>query len=122
MNMEEYKRKLELLRDSCLNDIIVNATNEIAQRIFALTVDNTPVDSGFLKNGWDIESEQDGLRYKVTIFNNVEYAIYVEYGHRTTSDGWVKGKFMFTIAKETVKPQINKIVEKHLKIGLEGLK
>ena len=123
MNIEEYKRKLEHLRDSGVNDIIIKATNEIAQRIFTLTVDNTPVDSGFLKNGWDIETEQDGLRYKVTIFNNVEYAIYVEYGHRKKNNKWHPGRFMFTLSKKEVQDnQMEKIIEKHLKQGLEGLK
>ena len=120
----ELKRKLEIIRDTKVDEIVQGATDEIVQKILALTVMNTPVDTGFLKNGWDIVTEGYGVRYKVTIYNNVEYAIYVEYGHRTANGTeWVKGQFMFTIAKnQVINNDLERTIEKHLSKGLEGLK
>ena len=41
--------------------------------------DNTPVQTGHLCNSWKRTRAVQG---KVTVYNNVEYAAHVEYGHR----------------------------------------
>ena len=54
--------------------------------------DNTPVDTGRLKRGWKRSRAVQG---KAEIYNNVEYAAHVEYGHRTRGGkGFVKGSKM----------------------------
>lgn len=40
----------------------------------------TPVDTGNLKNGFHADIERTGTRITVTLGNNVEYAVYVEFG------------------------------------------
>lgn len=48
----------------------------------------TPVDTGQLKTNWQLEK---GDLY-VKVFNNTEYGLHVEYGHRIVGrDGKVKG-------------------------------
>ena len=48
----------------------------------------TPVDTGQLRRSWELE--KDDLYVKV--FNNTEYGLHVEYGHRIVGrDGKVKG-------------------------------
>ena len=48
----------------------------------------TPVDTGQLRRSWELE--KDDLYVKV--FNNTEYGLHVEYGHRIVErDGKVKG-------------------------------
>ena len=45
----------------------------------------------------------DGNLLTVEIVNPVEYASYVEYGHRTANHkGWVPGHFMLTISEEEI--------------------
>lgn len=44
-----------------------------------------------------------GGYYIIQIINPVEYASYVEFGHRTRSGGWVNGKYMLTISEERLK-------------------
>lgn len=44
-----------------------------------------------------------GDYYKIQIINPVEYASYVEFGHRTVSGGWVEGQYMLTISEEQLK-------------------
>lgn len=91
---------------------------------------------GTLRRGWTAKSEEEaksggkpdvdgfvnsvkitksGSTYQVKIINPVEYASYVEYGHRTRNHkGWVKGKFMLTISEQELQTQAPKILEKKL--------
>lgn len=48
--------------------------------------ENTPVQSGHLRNNWKRTRAVQG---KVTVYNNVEYAAHVEYGHRQTPGRYV---------------------------------
>ena len=46
----------------------------------------------------------EGGSYIIEIVNPVEYASYVEYGHRTADhNGWVSGHFMMTISEKELK-------------------
>ena len=61
-----------------------------------------------------------GNTYVVEIINPVEYASYVEYGHRTRGgDGWVPGRYMLTISEEKLRQITPAILERKL---LEKLK
>lgn len=78
---------------------------------------------GTLRRGWTIAQpavRKEGNSYIVEIINPVEYASYVEYGHRTANGhGWVPGKFMMTISEQEVArlaPEyLKKRVNKYLK-------
>lgn len=50
--------------------------------------DNTPVDTGTLRNGWHRTRAGKGT---ATVYNNTHYAAHVEFGHRIKKgDGWAK--------------------------------
>ncbi len=70
---------------------------------------------GTLRRGWTVgEVTKKGNVYQVEIFNPINYAEYVEYGHRQTpgryvaaigkrlKNSWVKGRFMMTISEQEV--------------------
>lgn len=66
--------------------------------------------SGTGKNGKPIKEyaaslpvRKVGDYYEIQIINPVEYASYVEFGHRTRSGGWVEGRYMLTISEEQLK-------------------
>lgn len=62
-----------------------------------------------------------GNTYRIEIINPVEYASYVEYGHRTANHkGWVQGKFMLTIAEEHIRQTAPNLLAQRLKTFLEG--
>ena len=62
-----------------------------------------------------------GTDYVIEIINPVEYASYVEYGHRTRNHkGWVEGKFMLTISEDEIRNSAPRILEKKLKDYLKG--
>lgn len=63
-----------------------------------------------------------GDTYVIEIVNPVEYASYVEYGHRTANhSGWVKGHFMMTISEQELQKIAPKVLENKIKKYLGGL-
>lgn len=84
---------------------------------------------GKLRRGWTAEKQQDvtayarslkvnkiGDKYVITIVNPVEYAPYVEFGHRTRGGtGWVEGKFMMTKSEIEVQADAPRILEAKLR-------
>lgn len=66
--------------------------------------------------------EYNGNEYVINIINPVEYASYVEYGHRTANHkGWVKGRFMMTTSVKELQTAAPKIIEKKVQKFLEGV-
>ena len=63
----------------------------------------TPVDTGTLRRGWQIDGlSYSGGAFAFTLLNNIEYAPFVENGHRTRGgNGWVEGQFFLknTVSK-----------------------
>lgn len=56
-----------------------------------------------------------GNDYVIEIINPVEYASYVEFGHRTRNHkGWIEGHFMLTISEDEIRKSAPKILEKKL--------
>lgn len=72
-------------------------------------------DMGVKKFLNDVKIQHYGGLYQIEIINPVEYASYVEFGHRTRNHkGWVKGRFMLTISEQELDAQAPKILEKKL--------
>lgn len=83
---------------------------------------------GTLRRGWTgnqkasarayIEStpvHHFGGNYVIELTNPVEYASYVEYGHRTANHkGWVQGRFMMTISEQEIRDSAPQILEKKI--------
>ena len=68
--------------------------NNVSQRLIRKVKLKTPVDSGVLRRSW--HSKKDGELARI-IYNNVKYAPYVEYGHRTRGGkSFVDGRYMLT--------------------------
>ena len=123
--LEELKNKIEKLGDKKA-EFMEACAKELAARLLAKVSKNTPTGiypsgsgkvGGTLKRGWTIgEIQHVGDVYKIEIINPVEYASYVENGHRTRNHkGWVEGKFMMTIAEQKIKVATPRILEKKKK-------
>ena len=83
---------------------------------------------GTLRRGWTAGTKKSatdyanslnlhhfGDTYQIDIINPVEYASYVEYGHRTANhQGWVPGHFMLTISEEEIRRSSQKILQNKL--------
>ena len=92
---------------------------------------------GTLRRGWtggkrastkgyveSLKVNHFGDTYVIEIINPVEYASYVEFGHRTANHkGWVEGRFMLTISEQEIQRDAPRILEKKIEKKLrEGLK
>lgn len=52
----------------------------------------------------------------IEIVNPVEYASYVEFGHRTANhEGWVQGRFMLTISEGEIQDIAPQVLEVKIK-------
>ncbi len=117
-----------------MGEILDICARELAQRLMAKVIKRTPVGKypagtgkvgGTLRRGWS-----QGGRYKIyhsasacmiEINNPVEYASYVEYGHRTANHtGWVPGHFMMTISVEEIQRNAPAILERKIKRLMEA--
>lgn len=135
--LQELQKKIEKLQKKELKEFCEAVSKELAARLLAKVIKRTPVGQypsgsgkvgGTLRRGWTGQKQQNaaayaqslpitkaGNTYTVEIINPVEYASFVEYGHRTRGGGgWVEGRFMLTKSEMEVEGQAEKIIEKKL--------
>lgn len=80
--------------------------NEIGMKLKAKTVLKTPVDTGVLRRSWRYrtKNENEGI-----LSNNVKYAPYVEYGHRTRGGkSFVDGVYMLEKSVKEIEQELDK--------------
>lgn len=140
--LKDFEKKLKSMKDP---DVFVEScTKELAARLLAKVIKRTPVGDypkssgkkgGTLRRGWTGEKRASasayvdsltvhhfGDTYVIEIVNPVEYASYVEYGHRTANHkGWVSGVFMMTISEQELQEIAPKVLERKVKKYMEGL-
>lgn len=90
---------------------------ETASVLLRRVKQKTPVDTGNLRRNWSFKGQLLNRGYEVTVFNQTEYAPYVEYGHRLkTRNGykWTKGHYMLTKSQKETLDLYTKIVSKNV--------
>ena len=128
--------------DSVVEEFINACAKELAARLLSKVIKRTPVGQypsgsgkvgGTLRRGWtagkgaasyaqSLQVHHYGGYYVIEITNPVEYASYVEFGHRTANhSGWVEGKFMLTISEQEVQAAAPAILERRLQQKLGEL-
>lgn len=136
--LEKLKEQIMLFGDPTqMNQFLTSCAKELAARLLGKVIRRTPVGQypkgsgktgGTLRRGWtggkggnassyanSLNVNKVGTDYVVEIINPVEYASYVEFGHRTPNHtGWVEGKFMLTIAEDEIRKSAPRILEKKL--------
>ena len=145
-DLKELKRleeKLTKLEEADFDRAARNAANQIAQIMLNKVKKRTPVGvppevdaeifeqywsgykGGTLRRAWTIlPIEKQGNNYVVTVINNMEYASYVEYGHRqlpgryvpalgkSLKAAWVEGRRMMTFSIQEVERLTPALLEK----------
>lgn len=131
VDFSEIRKAAETLSQANTALLLENITNELGARLLAKAIKRTPVDKGTLRRGWDAsigaKAVNTGGGYTVTITNNVEYASYVEFGHRQTpgryvpaiGKSWVSGQFFLTKAELELEKELPKIIEKKLEAWIK---
>ena len=136
-DFEKIKNNLEKLNQEQVDLFIDACAKELAARLLAKVIKRTPVGDypnssgkkgGTLRRGWTGGKTQSAVSYAdsltihhfgdayvIEIVNPVEYASYVEFGHRTSNHkGWVNGRFMLTISEQEIQNAAPAIIEKKL--------
>lgn len=79
----------------------------------------TPVDTGHLRGGWSMSNA--GVM-AIELYNNVEYAPFVENGHRTRGGGgWVPGQFFLRDSVAEIAATMSALITPGLMTILEGM-
>ena len=83
----------------------------------------TPVDTGHLRQTWHADVPFiTGTVIAIKLYNNTEYAPFVENGHRTRGGGgWVEGRFMLKDTVVEVEGQMPQLIAPSLERALRGL-
>ena len=136
--LKDLKRNLSKLEDKKVDQFMEACAKELAARLLAKVIKRTPVGvypsgsgkvCGTLRRGWTAGKNQNATNYakslqiqhvgdvyKIVITNPVEYASYVEFGHRTRNHkGWVEGKFMMTISEQEIQTIAPRVLESKIK-------
>lgn len=96
--------------------VTIQTIRDMAQEALSLIIDNTPVRTGELKASWtvgDIIITDDDV--EIEVYTDLDYAPYVEYGHRTRNGGFVQGQFIMTLAVDEVLEMSTDIMYKNMK-------
>ena len=148
--IKNFKSRIERsLSAEQVSLFIESCAKELAARLLAKVIKRTPVGQypansgkkgGTLRRGWtggknsnasayanSLSVTRSGGVYTIEIVNPVEYAPYVEFGHRQEpgrfvpaigkrlKKGWVEGKFMLTISEQEIQGSAKAILESKLK-------
>lgn len=143
IKLEEFKKLEKSLTkiQKDVDDFIVSLSKEVAARLLSKVIRRTPVGQykkgsgkvgGTLRRGWTagkkradfiegIQVNKRGIIYEVVVKNSVEYASYVEFGHRTRNHkGWVPGRFMLTISEQELEGDLERIIQNKLQKFMGG--
>lgn len=142
--LKKFQKQLNKLQGENLDSFIDTCAKELAARFLAKVIKRTPVGvypkssgkkGGTLRRGWtskkgaedggnlNAKAYADSLTVKhfsnyyiIEMINPVEYASYVEYGHRAKNHKeWVQGHFMMTISEQEVQDIAPKVLENKIK-------
>lgn len=149
--LEKFRDELMKI-EAETDELIRHCAKLLAAKLLREVIRNTPTgqypdqpgkQGGTLKRGWTTETAAeaaDGKRVsaaayvrdlkivdkgsyvEIEIINPVEYASYVEFGHRTVDHkSWVDGQFMMTIAKVDLEQRAPALLEKEIRKYMEGM-
>lgn len=120
--LQKYFDKFSKLNQNQTKELIKSAMNRLAGEVLRKVTEKTPVDTGNLKRSWYVtDVQKQGRDYVVFVGSDLDYAKYVEYGHRVGEAGWVNGCFMLTLSVDEVENKTPKLIETVIKNKLEQI-
>jgi hypothetical protein len=137
--LSKFAKDLERLNSTQKEEFLQACCKELAARLLQKVIRKTMEysDTGTLVRGWTVDTHEEaasgkkvgykewcdavevrkqGNTYILNVINPVNYASYVEYGHRTSNGaGWVEGKFTLTVAESEINAATDGILAKKLR-------
>ncbi len=132
-DLKKFAKQLEQIREE-REQLCIEVEKALAARLLAKVIPRTPTGNyppgsgkvgGTLKRSWQVtDIIKKGDIYEISIFNPVEYAPYVEYGHRQEvgrfvpaigkrlKNAWVPGRFMLTISEQELQRDAARIIDR----------
>ena len=85
--------------------------------------ENTPRDTGDLQKSWTLTGpDKKGSKFEMDLSNNLEYALYVELGHRTRGGkSSVQGRYMLRDGTSRLEESLKPAVQKEVRKAIESL-
>ncbi len=143
--LKQLRANLVKLQEMDMERFCTDVSKELAARLLALVIPRTPVGKyprvsgkkgGTLRRGWTAKTQTEasgsgqvdakayanalpvykrGRIYYIQVINPVDYASYVEFGHRTPGgNGWVPGQYFLTLSEQDLERIAPSIIEKKL--------
>lgn len=128
--LEQFRQQVASFSET-YDMFVEGLAKEIAQRLISKVSKRTPVGNypggsgktgGTLRRGWNgtVEIRRMTGMYEVKVINLVEYADYVESGHRTRGgQSWVPGQFFLKISEEEIQAITPALVQKRIEQKLK---
>lgn len=154
--LKQLQDRLQQLEKIDLDKFCRGVSKELAARLLALVIPRTPVgvypegtgkNGGTLRRGWTAKTHEEaergsrksakcyaeslpisktGTTYTIEVINPVEYASYVEFGHRQTPGrfvpaigkrlkaSWVDGQYFLTLSEEDLQQMAPAVIQRKL--------
>lgn len=143
--LQKIRNNLDRLERMDMNKFCQDVSKELAARLLALVIPRTPVGrypkssgkkGGTLRRGWTARTageaatgstmdakayaaalpvSRQGRNFYVQVINPMEYASYVEFGHRTRGGkGWVNGQYFLTLSEHDLERLTPALIERKL--------
>ena len=146
-DLKKLQKQLNKIQAGDVDAFVEGCAKELAARLLAKVIKRTPVGDypkssgkkgGTLRRGWTsqqsgsasggVKGYVDSLKINhyggflvIEIVNPVEYASYVEFGHRAADhEGWVQGRFMLSISEQEIQEIAPNVLEAKIKKYLAG--
>ncbi len=123
----EFQAWADRVNSKIATDAVKHGLEVTMQRVKAQSMrsvkSRTPVDTGHLRQTWQVDGPFiGGAIISLKLYNNTEYAPFVENGHRTRGGGgWVEGRFMLKDTVVEIDGQMPQLIAPSLERALRGL-
>ena len=111
--IDNFLKNIDNIQNNFYEDL-ENLIKKYGVYLFTNTKKRTPVDTGQLRRSWQLKYKKGDLY--IRLYNNTEYGLYVEYGHRTRGGkSYIEGAYMLKKTFEKTEEKFTNDLEKLLK-------
>ena len=111
--IDNFIKNIDNIQNNFYEDL-ENLIKKHGVYLFTNTKKRTPVDTGQLRRSWQLKYKKGDLY--IRLYNNTEYGIYVEYGHRTRGGkSYIEGAYMLKKTFEKTEEKFTNDLEKLFK-------
>ena len=111
--IDSFIKNIDNIQNNFYEDL-ENLIKKHGVYLFTNTKKRTPVDTGQLRRSWQLKYKKGDLY--IRLYNNKEYGLYVEYGHRTRGGkSYIEGAYMLKKTFEKTEKKFIKDLDKLFK-------